>query len=314
MDRHVMERMEAALTHDARHSASFRDGDLLTTITSLRTEVEALRRREAIHRATLGQLHDQLRLASSLQQNLQTTLSDVHGLTIRTLYHPAGVVSGDMYKTARLDEYRVAISVTDATGHDLAAALLSVFAKRSLRGKERFAHGYRILEPDEVLARANAEIREADLEECHFVTATYAIYDERTRRLRWARAGAPHPIIHRPGQALRPMVSEGPLLCGLDNPTFEVVDTQLEPGDTLIFHTDGLEEFLVDGHHGRVPALDAVADRFADLEEHAFVDVLDRLDRDLGDTDHHRPGRDDVTVVALHATGQPPPRRPRRRV
>ena len=296
-----MERLEAPLTRASVAVASYEDGDPLATIHELRTEVEVLRRREAIHRATLGDLHDQLRLASSLQQNLQSTVPEVRGLTVQTLYHPAGTVSGDMYRLARLDRCRVAISVTDATGHDLAAALLSVFAKRSLHGKEHAARGYRILEPDEVLARANTDILEADLEECHFVTATYAIYDERTRRLRWARGGAPHPILHRPGQAPQAMISEGPLLCGLENPTFEVVETQLDPGDTVIFHTDGLEEFLTDRHNGHTRAANAVADRFADLNEHPFTEVLDRLDRDLSDADHRHAGRDDVTVVALHA-------------
>jgi len=297
-----MERMEATLTRNASIMAFQEGGDPATTIQALRTEVEVLRRREAIHQATLDQFEDQLRLASSLQKNLQSTVPDVRDLDIRTIYRPAGAVSGDMYRIIRLDEHRVAISVIDATGHDVAAALLSVFAKRSLRGKECSASGYRILEPDEVLARANTEIIEADLETCHFVTAIYAVYDERTRLLRWARAGAPYPILHRLGRQPREVTSDGPLLGAVEHATFEIMEIRLEPGDSVIFHTDGLEEVLDNRRHGNRPPTESVVDCLANLDGPGVSSVLDRLDHDLSHSDQLAGGRDDVTVVVLRAT------------
>ena len=83
------------------------------------------------------------------------------------------------------------MAVADATGHGIPAALLTVYIKRALRGKEIENGSYRILSPDEVLSRLNDDILDARLSECQFVAAVYAVLNTTTLELTVARGGAP---------------------------------------------------------------------------------------------------------------------------
>jgi hypothetical protein len=256
--------------------------------------------RDTGRQARIRRIDDQLRLAASLQRNLRTPAPTVEGLDIHTVYRPADVISGDAYDVARLDETHVAVTVADATGHGLPAGLLSTFVRRSLRGKEFLRDGYRLLEPDEVLARANADILETRLQECQFVTATYAVYDEATRIIRWARGGAPYPILVPFGGPPMQVTSRGPLLGAIPGARFEVVEHRLDPGDTILFHTDGLDAMLLGARRDlgccdldRTDWYGGLGTRSIDVQLAALdrVEAASELDAD----------RDDLTVIALQA-------------
>ncbi|MGB2986996.1 MAG: SpoIIE family protein phosphatase, partial [Phycisphaerae bacterium] len=153
--------------HGPRTHAVVDDATLTPNVRSaLRREVEALKRRDEVQRANLRRLENELKLAASVQRNLHSPPPTGNGVDFHALYRPADVISGDTYEVVRLDESRVAVALADATGHGLPAGLLSVFVKRSLRGKEAAAGGCRVLDPDEVLARANADILGTQLQEC----------------------------------------------------------------------------------------------------------------------------------------------------
>jgi sigma-B regulation protein RsbU (phosphoserine phosphatase) len=159
---------------------------------------------------------------------------------------PADFVSGDIYDIARLDEDCFGFSIADATGHGLPAALLTVFIKNLLRGKEITDTGYRIIEPDEVLMRLNSELLSTNLSQCQFVTALHAIFDRSNNTVRWARGGVPYPILLRPGQAPQLMRSHGGLTGALGDQRFEIASCRLAPEDTLLLFTDGIEALLMD--------------------------------------------------------------------
>lgn len=275
-------------------------GDAQSELLALQLEVDLLRHREAAQRADIRRLDDELRLAASLQCDLHASLPAAKDVDIHVLYRPADVISGDTYDVTRLDESHIAITVADATGHGLPAGLLSVFVKRSLCGKELTGDGYRLLDPDEVLARANADILGTELQECQFVTALYAVYDETTRILTWARAGAPYPILVRAGEPPQHLFSDGPLLGVLPHAPFEMVELRLKPGDTVLFHTDGLETLLTAQGRGmghrrldQTEWFQTLGDDPVAAHFHQAEGVLD-----AGEQPEHT--RDDVTAVALH--------------
>jgi serine phosphatase RsbU (regulator of sigma subunit) len=274
----------------------------------LLSELRAVQRRELMQRARIRRLNDELRLAASLQRNLQSPPPVIDGVDIHTLYRPADVVSGDMVDAVRLDESCVAVELVDATGHGLSAGLLAAFVKRSLRGKEVTGRGYRLLEPDEVLTRVNHDILDTQLEECQFVTAVYAVYNEQTGIIRWARGGAPYPILVRPHQPPQRLISGGPLLGILPDATFEIVELRLEPGDTLVFHTDGLDTILPDtGSQGDSRGLDQT-DWVQELDGRSLAGYLKELGHRLDSMAATAHARDDVTVVALHVADPGPTR------
>jgi len=303
---------QAPVTHDATaltpkvtatskaHGTLLRARPVLRTPGALQRELEELRSREEKYKEDISRWDQQLRLASVIQRDLlPSRLPAIDGLDVHILYHPLDMLSGDSYDVIRLDDSHVAFSLSDATGHGLPAALLSAFVKRSLRGRERMDRGERFLEPDEVLARVNSDLLDTELEECQFVAALYAVYDVATRTIRWARGGTPYPILARCGRRPDRIISEGPIVGACNGPRFELVERQLDPGDTLIFHTDGLEALLLkDQAHLGCCGLDRT-DWFHALGRRSLLHQLEEVQERLVNFHEADGSADDVTILAL---------------
>ena len=221
----------------------------LATMLDMRASLDSLHRGMVTNRRleqSATRLYErQLRLARQVQREfLPETLPKFGPVTFSALFRPTEFVSGDIYDIHRLDEDHVAIAVADATGHGIPAALLTVFIKRALRGKEIHNGSYRILPPNEVLNRLNEEILEANLSECRFIAATYAVLNTRTLKLSLARGGAPYPVLRRADGSLEVLRPDGGVIGVLPDATFPVETIQLEPGDTLVIRSDGLESVV----------------------------------------------------------------------
>lgn len=221
----------------------------LETLLELRRPLAALRRDAWTQRRqgdrAARRYAGQLRLASQVQRGfLPQRLPRFGGVSFECLFRPVDYVSGDIYDVNRLDEEHVGIALADASGHGIPAALLTVYIKRALRGKE-IGHGtYRVLSPDEVLAALNEDLLEARLTDCPFVAAVYAVLNIRTFEVRLARAGAPYPLHRTHTGELRVLKVPGGVVGVLPQPRFDVQRVQLARGDSLLLHTDGLERIV----------------------------------------------------------------------
>lgn len=266
----------------------------------LRDELARLRRRHAELASGARQFKEQLSLAGQIQNDLlPEPLLDTGPLTISTLYLPADRVSGDIYDISRLDEERLSFSIADATGHGLPAALLTIFIKNSLRGREIVDGSYRIIEPDQLLERLNRDLLGTNLTQCQFITALNAIFDRTTGRIRWARGGVPYPILIRSGEKPRQIPSEGGLIGAFSGQSFEVVTHDFAPGDTLLFYTDGLEALLMTrrtGHNEASLLQSTWIDRLAiDGPQTALAEIHQEA-INTPDTDWPK---DDITAIAI---------------
>jgi serine phosphatase RsbU (regulator of sigma subunit) len=252
---------------------------------------------------TLVSAIEQLELASQVQRDLlPNPMPASCTARFHALYLPADHVSGDIYDVVRLDETHLAVSVADVAGHGMPAALLTVLMKRSFRGKAIEGTSYRILEPDEVLAGMNRELMEARLPQCQFVTATHAVYDERGRRLRWARGGLPYPVLARRGAAPAFVRSTGILLGAIDNPPSDVVEVSLQPGDRMYFYTDGLEALLCRRRAGENPQDLSSTSWFESLPERGPEEALAEIGELRRNISPDAWPYDDITVVCVECT------------
>ncbi len=269
----------------------------------MREELNRLREARELPAPIGRDFDEQIRLAGQIQNDLlPEPMADTHPLAIYTLYLPADFVSGDTYDIARLDENRFGFSLADATGHGLPAALLAILVRHSLRGKEIHNASYRIIEPDELLGRVNDELLGTHLRQCQFITAVHAIFDRESREVRWARGGIPYPILFRPGRDPEQVRSAGGLIGAFENQTFEVARLRLEPGDVILFHTDGLDALLLgrDTYRGSEALLNTEWVRgFARMGPEAALDQVRRL---VADRSPASWSRDDITAIALQMT------------
>ncbi len=266
----------------------------------MRLELEALRLREKLQTAALARLAEQVEQAGRMQRRLlDSQVPTIKGAELFAFSRAAETVAGDFHELARIDDRRVAIMIGDATGHGLAAGMLSTLIKGALGGRRRTGATHWASNPVEVMSALNRDLLECSLHDCEFVTAVYAVYDELTRELTWSRGGAPYPVLLRTGGAVEVFASGGMTLGVEEQVQFETSRITLAPGETIVFHTDGLDAALAENEvvsSGIGPRQREWFDRMRRLgPAQSFETLRCRLD----ELDATQWRADDVTAVSL---------------
>lgn len=196
-------------------------------------------------RAILTQ-HDVLQAERTLATRLQHALlpmsnRPVHlaGLRVEVAYLPAqsGVhVGGDWFSAIELPDGDALLVVGDVAGHGVDA--VATMAQLRFTAKGMVITGSSLTG---ALARLNTLLLHS--RDSH-ATATMVLarYERRRRRLVWAQAGHPPPLLLRDGEARYLGRPRGMLLGAAASPVYQEAECRLDPGDRLILYTDGLVE------------------------------------------------------------------------
>ncbi len=167
----------------------------------------------------------------------------VDGLEIGAAFAPARELSGDFYDFLRYPDGRVAFVVGDVAGKSTAAALYGSMAVGILRG-HALEH---VSGPGELLEHLNNYLHSLNVER-RFVALTFALWDPRSSTLEIGNAGCPHPYLVR-GGSVETIEVGGVPAGGLARSSYEVRRLTLEPGDLILFCSDGIEECEDDRGH-----------------------------------------------------------------
>jgi sigma-B regulation protein RsbU (phosphoserine phosphatase) len=152
-------------------------------------------------------------------------------------------------------------------------------------------------EPDQMLSFINENLCRVNKE--NFVTAIYAVYDARRRSLTIARTGHPHPMHYRASQKAAMEVScDGVFAMGWDPyAQVPVTEIRLEPGDRLLFYTDGVTERSNEEHELYGTTRLMRQPEAVDSDDPAKI--LDKIVEDLSQFSGDRPADDDQAVILL---------------
>ena len=277
-------------------------------LASMRREVKVLTVQHQGLCSQIGKLDEELRMAAQFQREfLPNDLPDIEPISFHVLYRPAGYVSGDIYDVQRLDEHHIGFFVADAVGHGVPAALMTVYIKRSLRGKRidpNAPNGYSLLTPAQALAQLNADMISTQNGKVRFATACYGVLDLRTMQLTMARAGHPFPMLLRgEDDFVETVEPEGGLLGVFEDEVYEETTVQLNPGDRLLIYSDGFEcafpDEEVSDHGKRKVANENYAKEFLDLGNGDPAAAIQRLEDKLDEQAGSLNQKDDLTVLCL---------------
>jgi serine phosphatase RsbU (regulator of sigma subunit) len=184
-----------------------------------------------------GQRSVPLSLAAEIQHRLLPAAytCEAGQFTVAGWLEPAGDIAGDTFDFS-LDRDTLHLSMTDAMGHAIEAAMLATVLVGSLRNARRAGIGLA-----DQATRASADLAE-QFELSQFVTGQLARIDLRSGTATIVNAGHPAPLRLRDGSvtsiALQVDVPFGTDIAH----AYRVQPLPLEPGDRLIFVTDGLLE------------------------------------------------------------------------
>jgi sigma-B regulation protein RsbU (phosphoserine phosphatase) len=263
---------------------------------ALSNELDALRRRDELHRYNMRRLDEELRLAARLQQDfLPKSLPKIGPVRFHTLFRPAGHVSGDIYDVMRLDEMHVGFYMVDAVGHGMPAALLTMFLKNALVTKEIRPDGYRLLDPHRTMSKLNDALIEQNLSNATFATAIYGHVDVKSLRVTFARGGHPNPVLLTRDGELKTLGAEGSLLGIFPEEQYAQTTVQLSPGDRLFVYSDGLELAFSDGREVDVERWKRL---LTDAGPRSTAELMDMFRTRANETTDPQL-RDDLTVIVV---------------
>ena len=156
-------------------------------------------------------------------------------VAISGLLEPAYEIAGDAFDYA-VNGDLAHVAIIDAMGHGLEASRMANLALAGYRHSRR--RGLDLLATfkaiDEVVADQFGPER--------YVTGQLAQLDLASGRLRWVNAGHPRPLLFRDGQVVGDLSGETCLPHGLGDVPAETAQVSLEPGDLVLFMTDGVLE------------------------------------------------------------------------
>jgi serine phosphatase RsbU (regulator of sigma subunit) len=204
---------------------------------------------------------------------------------------PAYDIGGDGFDYS-LNGDILDFTILDAMGHGVGAALVSALALAALRHARR--RGLSLEEATVEVDRAVAAQTAGE----SFVTGHVASLDTVSGLLRWANAGHPDPLLIRDGRVVGMPHAEPRLPLGLSGVPEEVATCQLEPGDLLLFYSDGVVEARPT--RGEQFGLERLRERLA-LHLAGGLSPSETLRRIVADVLDHRVGdlQDDATLVLV---------------
>jgi serine phosphatase RsbU (regulator of sigma subunit) len=204
-----------------------------------------------------------LSLAAEMQWDLLPPLTlGTDRVSVSGILEPAYSIGGDSFHYA-INPGRLEFAITDAVGHGMSAVLMSVTAINSLRNARREGASL------EMAFRSADEIIEQQFGEANFVTAQIGALELATGELTWVNAGHPLPLLVRDGTYVGPLVCRPSLPLGLGGRLHEVGSDRLQPGDRVLFYTDGVVETRdADGQQFGI-------DRLADFLVRATLDGVE---------------------------------------
>jgi len=203
------------------------------------------------------------RKAMTLQASMQWDL--LPPLRLKTpeavsmgVLEPAYDVGGDFFDHA-VNGFGLDLAIMDSMGHGLAASVVSSLAVGVYRHDRREGQPIRAIHQhlDQVLGEQFGGER--------FVTGQLGQLDLPTGHLTWTNAGHPRPLHIRRGVVTDTLNCRPSLPWGLGGHNVEVAEVALQPGDSVVFYTDGVVEGRL---HGKEPF---GLGRFVDLIERSIA-------------------------------------------
>ena len=234
-------------------------------------------------------------IARTLQQSLlPTELPQIPGIDAAARFRPTGEgseVGGDFYDLFTTGGRGWTIVMGDVCGKGPDAAAVTALARYTLR-----AAAMRERLPSRSLSVLNeALLRQRD--DRRFCTVAYAYLERVTggARVAFASGGHPLPLLLRRDGTVEAVGAPGTLLGIVPDPRLADRTFSLEPGDALVFYTDGVVEAR--GADGSLDE-DRLAALLASLAGHGADAIAAAVEEAALRSSEGRP-RDDMAVMVL---------------
>jgi sigma-B regulation protein RsbU (phosphoserine phosphatase) len=203
---------------------------------------------------------------------------------------PARTIGGDLYDFVEYGPGRMAIVLGDVSGKAAPAALFAALVSGIMRSAAQ-----QRLEPARMLATLNDTIQERKLES-QYVTMLFALWNDDSRTLQVANSGAVQPILCRHGQSST-VRAEGFPLGLFPNASYDELNVATEPGDAIVFFSDGILD--AENEQREMYGPERLAELLCSRGEQSAQEIADAILNDVSRFQGEQERFDDETVIVL---------------
>ncbi len=196
-------------------------------------------------------LSQELEMARTLQLGLLPAPAQFAPVHFEWFFQASSYVGGDTFDYFPLGAHHVCFYLVDVAGHGVPAAMMAFHAHHQLRalsmeGCERLAAGTEVGEvAAEVVANYNRQFLRTAVEDSHYLTLLYGIFDLDRRLCSVVQAGHPPAMIVSTHEDGIRCVGEGGWPIGiLEDAHYHADSVPLQPGDRLALYSDGVTDCL----------------------------------------------------------------------
>jgi len=245
---------------------------------------QRVRRQEA-------QLERDIAMAREVQLRLLPPEAPSHPhaeMAVRFL--PARTIGGDLYHFIDYGPGRTALVLGDVSGKAAPAALFAALVSGIMRTAAVTQPN-----PAEMLAILNDALQERKLES-QYVTLLFALWNDENQTLQVANSGAIQPVFCRAGQSVT-VKAEGFPLGMFPNVTYEEFSVATQPGDAIVFVSDGILD--ADNDQGESYGDERLSSLLCAHRDRPAQEIADAILSDVSrfQGDHDR--FDDETIIVL---------------
>ena len=238
-------------------------------------------------------------LTATLQKSLvPPSAPEVPGLDVVAAYRPASTgveLGGDFSDVFEMPGGSWGVVIGDVRGKGVEAATVATLARHTLR-----AAAMRTNQPHLALQTLHQTLESEGAE--RFCTAVFARIRPRQghgSRLVVSAGGHPLPLRASAGGDVVPIGVHGSLLGVLDRPTLTDTTIELDPGDVVVFYTDGVPE----GRRGReFYGEERLVEQVRALRARGAAAVAEGIVEDVVSFQGGLP-RDDIALVVVGVPG-----------
>jgi len=250
--------------------------------------------RALLHRELLERrrIEHQMHLAQEVQNRLLPARAPrVAGFEIEGMCLPTFEIGGDYYDCIDLAEDMWGLVIADVSGKGIAAALNMTAFRSILRSQAR-----RRREPSHLANRLNVLMPDATSESA-YVTCVYALLEPAESCLRYTNCGHNPPLLVRANGTAQRLDTGGFPLGIFSDSRYKTGVAILEPGDVVLFYTDGVVECRAPGgEEFGIERLSAVLAQSRQLPVRQMIDEILQATRRHGGCEAFA---DDVTLMLV---------------
>jgi len=203
---------------------------------------------------------------------------------------PARTIGGDLYDFIDYGPNRTAIVLGDVSGKAAPAALFAALVSGIMR-----AAAAQQPDPAQMLGLVNDALQERKLDS-QYVTMLFAVWNDENQTLQVANSGAVQPVFCRAGESL-PVKAEGFPLGMFPNVTYEEFSVATQPGDAIVFVSDGILD--AENEKEEMYGQDRLAGLLCGSRDLPAQEIADAILADVTRFQGNKDRFDDETIIVL---------------